>query len=57
MRCTMYNSDRDYTEKDVQLDAWVAEQGQKPELHVDDMVEALDPPSRQCVASVVVVFK
>lgn len=40
---------REYTEKDVQLDAWAAEQGQKPEVHVDDMVEALDPPSRQCV--------
>ena len=40
---------REYTERDGQLDAWLAEQGQKPELHVDDMVEASDPPSKQCV--------
>jgi len=46
---------REYTEKDGQLDVWLAEQGQKPEVHVDDMVEALDPPSKQCVLLVVVV--
>ena len=48
---------REYTEKDGQLDAWLAEQGQKPELHVDDMVEALDPPSRQCVAGLCWLYR
>lgn len=47
---------REYTEKDGQLDVWLAEQGQKPEVHVDDMVEALDPPSKQCVLLVAVVW-
>lgn len=35
------------TEKDAALDKWVATQADKPEVHVDQLVEANDPPSRQ----------
>jgi hypothetical protein len=36
-----------FAEKDQQLDGWLVEQGSKVEVSVDDLVEAVDGPSKQ----------